>query len=78
MPKQGDKVPFETHNQICRDLDKAQAILKKINYHFKDHQHFTRDDYDTIKREEYQAEVRRNMPEDEGAPALNIEFIDLP
>ncbi len=78
MSKTGDKVPFETYNQICRDLDIAQARIKKIDEHFNVHWYLTRDDYELMKRKVYRAEVRRNMPEDEGAPALDIEFIDLP
>ncbi len=26
----GDKVPIETYNQLCRDLDKAQAEIKEL------------------------------------------------
>ena len=78
MSKTGDKVPFETHNQLCRDLDIAQARIKNIDKHFSVHWYLTRDDYELMKRKVYQAEVRRNMPEDEGAPPLDVEFIDLP
>lgn len=79
---QDDKVPFKTHNLICRDLDKAQARIKKIDDHFKDHYYLTRDDYEQIQREEYQAEVRRGMLENEGIDEIaiidGIDFIDLP
>ncbi len=57
---------------------KAYLILKKIKKHFEYHHYFTIDDLEQFEREVYQAEVRRNMPEDEGAPALDLEFIDLP
>ena len=78
MPDKGDKVPLKTYSLICRDLDKTQARIKQIDNHFKDHYYLTRDDYEIIQREEYLAEIRRNLPEDEGAPVLDIEFIDLP
>lgn len=57
---------------------KAYIILKKIEEHFKYHHYFTADDLEQFEREVYNAEVRHNMPEDEGAPVLDIDFIDLP
>ena len=82
MSKTGNKVPLETHNQICRDLDIAQARIKKIDAHFRDHYYLTRDDYELMKRKEYRAEVRRGMLEAEGMSEIaiidGIDFIDLP
>ena len=57
---------------------KALKLLNKIKLHFLDHHYFTRADLEQFKREAYQAEIRRNMPEDEGAPVLDIDFIDFP
>ena len=57
---------------------KACTIYQKIVEHFKDHHYLTRADLEQFEREAYQAEVRRNLPEDKGEPALDIEFIDLP
>ena len=82
MPKTGDKVPFETHNQLCRNLDIAQAKIKKIDDHFSIHHYLTRDDFELIKREVYRAEVRHGILEDEGVSEIatidGIDFIDLP
>ena len=67
---------------------KAYSIYQKIVEHFKDHHYLTLDDLEQFNREEYQSEIRRNLPVDEGASSLdvdfegasslNIEFIDLP
>lgn len=54
------------------------CLIKRINEHFKDHYYLTRDDLEQFEREEYQAEIRRNIPADEGAPALDIDITDLP
>lgn len=63
---------------LIDEKTKAYRILKRIKEHFEDHYYFTVEDFEQFEREEYQAEVRRNLPEDEGAPALDIEFTDLP
>ena len=57
---------------------KAYLTLKKIKKHFEYHHYFTTDDLEQFEREVYQAEVRRKMPEDEGAPVLDLDFIDFP
>ena len=57
---------------------KAYSIYQKIVEHFKDHHYLTLDDLEQFNCEAYQAEIRRNLPEDEGAPVLDVEFIDLP
>ena len=57
---------------------KTNAIHQKLVEHFEDHYYLTRDDFEQWDREAYQAEIRRNLPEDEGAPVLDLEFIDLP
>ena len=57
---------------------KAYSIYQKIVEHFKDHHYLTLDDLEQFNREAYRSEIRRNLPEDEGVPALDVEFIDLP
>ncbi len=62
-------------------IDKAMkehVIYQKIVEHFKDHHYLTHADLEQFECEAYQAEIRRNLPEDEGEPALDIDFIDLP
>ena len=67
-----------TEGQDPRKIRKTQSLIKRINEHFKDHYYLTRDDLEQFEREEYQAEIRRNILKDEGAPALDIKVIDLP
>lgn len=57
---------------------KAYPIYQKIIEHFKDHHYLTHDDLEQFEREAYQAEIRHNMPEDEGALALDLDIIDFP
>lgn len=53
---------------------KAYPVYQKIIEHFKDHHYLTRADLEQFEREVYQAEVRRNLPEDEGAPVLDVDI----
>ena len=53
---------------------KAYPVYQKILGHFKDHHYLTRADLEQFEREVYHDEVRRNMPEDEGAPALDVDI----
>ena len=57
---------------------KAYSIYQRIIEHFEDHYYLTLDDLEQWDREAYQAEIRRNLPEDEGTPVLDVKFIDLP
>ncbi len=51
---------------------KAYPVYQKILEHFKDHHYLTRADLEQFEGEAYQDEVRRNLLEDEGAPALDV------
>lgn len=68
----------ETIKKVFDDVEnikrKAQGLINRISDHFKDHHYFTKDDFESLLREEYLTEVRRNMPEDEGAPALDVDI----
>lgn len=55
------------NKQVC-------ILIGQINKHFENHAILTQDDFEKMLREEYNAEVRRNIPEDEGAPALNVDI----
>lgn len=57
---------------------KAYPIYQKIIEHFKDHHYLTHDDLEQFEREAYQAEIRRNLPKDEGTLALDLDIIDFP
>ena len=63
------------HKKLGEEIER---LMNKISDHFKDHHYFTKEDFELLFREEYQAEVRRNIPADEGASTLNIDIIDLP
>ena len=61
---------------------KALFMLRKIKKHLLCNNNLTADDLERFEREEYQAEVRRGMPEAEGMSEIaiidGIDFIDLP
>ena len=58
-----------------KQKNKTQNIITEIHAHFEDHFILTQDDFELLLRKEYQAEIRRRIPEDEGAPVLDFDFI---
>ena len=51
---------------------KALFMLRKIKEHLLCNNNLTADDLERFEREEYQAEVRRGMSEDEGIGEIAI------